>query len=141
MCASSHPGNEKSIEMKKKSLYNEKLLELWKNPKDFGKLENPTHEYSEANTICGDEMFVYLRVENEIVKDAKFFSTGCLICIVFASKLIEMIKGMGMEEVYELKDEDLLKLLDINLTPLKMKCACLSLDAVQNCLKKGKIKS
>ncbi len=125
--------------MKKKSLYNEELLELWKNPKDFGKLENSTHEYSEVNTICGDEMFVYLRVENNIVKDAKFFSTGCLICIVFASKLIEIIKGMRVEKIYELKDKDLLKLLNVELTPLKMKCACLSLDAVKNCLKKGKI--
>jgi NifU-like protein involved in Fe-S cluster formation len=52
-----------------------------------------------------------------------------------------MIKGMKVEEVSELKNEDLLKLLDIEITPLKMQCACLSLDAVQNCLKKGKIKN
>ena len=127
--------------MKKKSLYNEKILELWKNPQNFGKLQNPTHKYSEANMICGDEMFIYLQVENKTIKDARFFSTGCLICIVFASKLTEMIKGMKVEKVYKLKNEDFLKLLDIEITPLKMKCACLSLDAVQNCLRKGKIKS
>lgn len=127
--------------MKKKSLYNEKILELWKNPKNFGELQNPTHKYSEANPICGDEMSIYLQVENKIVKDARFFSTGCLVCIVFASELTEMIKGMKVEEVYELKNEDFLKLLDIEITSLKMQCACLSLDAVQNCLKKGKIKN
>lgn len=126
---------------KKKSLYSEKILELWKNPKNFGELENPTHKYSEANMICGDEMSIYLRVEDDIVKDAKFFSTGCLVCIVFASKLTEMIKGMKVEEVYKLKNEDFLKLLDIEITPLKRMCACLSLDAIQNCLKKGKIKN
>ena len=127
--------------MKKKSLYNEKILELWKNPKNFGKLQNPTHKHSEANMICGDEMSIYLRVEDDIIKDAGFFSVGCLICIVFASEVTEMIKGMKVEEVYELKNEDFLKLLDIEITPLKMQCACLSLDAVQNCLKNGKIKN
>ncbi len=127
--------------MKKKSLYNKKILNSWKNPKNFGRLQNPTHKHSEANTICGDEMSIYLRVEDNVIKDARFFSTGCLVCIVFASKLTEMIKGMKVEEVYELKNEDFLKLLDIGLSPLKMQCACLSLDAVQNCLKKGKIKN
>jgi len=127
--------------MKKKSLYNEKILELWKNPKNFGKLQNPTHKHSEANTICGDEMSIYLRVEDNVIKDAGFFSTGCLVCIVSASELTEMIKGMKTEEVYGLKNEDLLNLLEIEITPLKRTCACLSLDAVQNCLKKGKIKN
>ena len=126
---------------KKKSLYNEKILELWRNPKNFGELENPTHEYSEANTICGDEMWIHLRVENNIIKDARFFGTGCLVCIVFASELTERIKGMKVEQVLKLKNEDLLKLLNIKITPLKMQCACLSLDAVQNCLRKGKIKN
>ena len=126
---------------KKKSLYNEKILNLWRNPKNFGELENPTHEHSEANTICGDEMWIHLRIENNIVKDARFFGAGCLVCIIFASELTEMIKGMRTEQVLKLKDEDFLKLLDIEITPLKRKCACLSLDAVKNCLKEGEIKN
>jgi len=127
--------------MKKKSLYHEKILNLWKNPQNFGELKNPTHKYSEANMICGDEMSIYLRVEDDIIKDARFFSTGCLVCIVFASQLTEMIKGMKVEEVYKLKNKNFLKLVNVELTPLKMQCACLALDAVQNCLKKGKIKN
>ncbi len=141
MCSSSYPGNEKSIEMKNKSLYSRKIIELWKNPKNFGELENPTHKYFEANPICGDEMFINLQVENKIVKDAKFFTTGCLVCIVFASEITEMIKGMKVEDVYKLKNEDFLKILDIEITPLKMKCAGLALDAVKNCLEKGEIKN
>ncbi len=125
--------------MKNKNMYNEKILELWKDPKNFGKLLNPTHKCSEINTICGDDMSIYLRVENNIIRDAKFFSTGCLICIVFASKLTEKIKGMKVKDIYNLKNKDLLKLLDVDVTPLKMQCACLSLNAVQNCLKKGKL--
>ena len=117
------------------------MMELWKDPKNFGRLSNPTHKCSEINTICGDDMSIYLMVENRNLKDAKFFSTGCLICIVFASKLTEKIKGMKVEEIHNLKNKDLLELLDVNITPLKMQCACLSLNAVQNCLKKGEIKS
>ena len=128
--------------MKKLSdLYKKEILELWRNPKNFGELENPTHEHSELNTICGDEMWIHLRVENDVIKDARFFGTGCLVCIISASKLTEKIKGMKVKDVLKLKDKDLLKLLKIKITPLKMRCACLSLDAVQNCLKKGKIRN
>jgi nitrogen fixation NifU-like protein len=126
--------------MKNKSIYNKQILDLWRKPKNFGELKNPTHEISEANTICGDEMQVHLKVDAGIVKDASFFGTGCLVCIVFASQLTEKIKGMKVEKVLKLKNEDLLKLLKIKITPLKMQCACLSLLAVQNCLKKGEIK-
>lgn len=122
--------------MKDLDLYNEKILELWKNPQNFEKLENATHKCSEANPVCGDEMELFLRIEDEIIQDAKFFSTGCLVCIVFASKLTEKIKGMKIEEVQKLKDEDLLKLLDAEISPLKRRCACLSLEALKNCLKK-----
>lgn len=127
--------------MNKKSFYDKKIIDLWRNPKNFGELKNPTHEHSEANTICGDEMWVHIRVEDGIVKDAKFFGTGCLVCIVFASQLTENIKGMKVEDVLKLKNEDLLKLINIKVNNLKMQCACLSLSAVQNCLKKGKIKN
>jgi len=126
--------------MKNKNIYNKQILNLWRNPKNFGELKNPTHVYSEANTICGDEMGIHIRVENNVVKDAKFFGTGCLVCIVFASQLTEKIKGIKVENVLKLKNKDLLKLLKIKITPLKMQCACLSLNAVQNCLKKGEIK-
>jgi nitrogen fixation NifU-like protein len=125
--------------MKNKSIYNKQILDLWRKPKNFGELKKPTHQYSEANTICGDEMQIHLKIESGIVRDASFFGTGCLVCIVFASQLTEKIKGMKVENVLKLKNEDLLKLLKIKITPLKMQCACLSLSAVQNCLRKGKI--
>lgn len=123
----------------KMNIYNKKILELWRNPKNFGELKNPTHEYSEKNTVCGDEMWVHLKIERDTVKDASFFGTGCLVCIVAASKLTEKIKGMPVKKVLALTKKDLLKLLNIKVSPLKIRCACLSLDAIQNCIKKGKI--
>ncbi len=126
---------------KPSDLYKKEILKLWKNPKNFGEMENPTHEHFEANPICGDEMSIHLKVENGKIKNAMFFGTGCLVCIVFASELTEVIKGKKVEEVLSMKNEDLLKLINIKITPLKKQCACLSLDAVQNCLKEGKIKN
>ena len=127
------------IRKKPSNLYKEEILKLWKEPKNFGELENPTHEHFELNPVCGDEMSIHLRVEDNIIKDASFFGTGCLVCIVFAAELTEIIKGKTTEQVHQMTNDDLLKLLDIKITPLKMQCACLSLDAVQNCLKKGKL--
>jgi nitrogen fixation NifU-like protein len=127
--------------MRKKpsEIYRKEILEIWKDPKNFWELENPTHEHFEANQICGDEMSIHLKVEGGIVKDASFFGTGCLICIVFASELTEMIKGKTVEEVEKLTEDDLLKLLDIKVSYLKKQCACLPLEAVKNCLKEGKL--
>jgi len=125
--------------MKIKNMYDPEILKIWRNPKNFGELKNPTHEHSEPNTVCGDNMWVHIRVEGDVVQDARFFGTGCLVCIVFASKLTEKIKGMKVRDVLKLKEKDFLKLFKIEVSPLKMRCACLSLNAVQNCLKKGKI--
>ena len=122
-----------------KKLYNKDILKLWREPKNFGELKNPTHEHSEANTICGDEMVVQMIVKNDIIKDAKFFGTGCLVCIVFASELTEIIKNKSKKDVLKMTQEDLLNLLNLDISPLKMQCACLSLDAVKNCLRKGKL--
>jgi nitrogen fixation NifU-like protein len=129
--------------MRKKpsDIYTKRILELWRNPKNFGELENPTHEHFEANPICGDEMCIHMVVKGGVVKEASFFGTGCLVCIVFASELTEKIKGKTVDEIMKLTKEELLRLLDIKVTHLKMQCACLSLDAVQNCLKKGEIKN
>lgn len=124
-----------------KKLYNKDILKLWREPKNFGELKNPTHEHSEANTICGDEMVVQMIVKNDIIKDAKFFGTGCLVCIVFASELTEIIKNKSKKDVLKMTQEDLLNLLNLDISPLKMQCACLSLDAVKNCLRNGEIKN
>ena len=120
----------------KKKLYDPEIIVMWKNPKNFGKLDDFTHDCSQQNVVCGDEMDVYLKIKNGIVENASFFSTGCLICIVFASKLVEKIKGKSIEEILKIKQQDLLDWINLEINPLRSKCAGLSLEAVQNCLKK-----
>ena len=124
--------------MKQREVYSEEIMKLWKNPKNFGKIKSPTHEFSEVNNLCGDDMTVQIIIKDGVIKDAKFTSTGCLVCIVFGSELTEKIRGMDVEDVMKMTKEELVKSMNINIHPGKIYCAALSLEAVQNCLEKGK---
>ena len=82
-------------------MYREHILELYKNPSNFGELKNPTHKHTETNSLCGDEITVQLKVKNNKVEDAKFNGSGCVISMVSSSMLTDKIKNM------EIKDLDL----------------------------------
>lgn len=116
-------------------MYREHILELYRSPSNFGVLKNPTHKYTEYNSLCGDEITVELLIKNGKVKDAKFSGSGCVISIVSASFLTDKIKEMNVKNIKELKKEDLLKLLKIRISPSRIKCVLLSMDAVKKALK------
>jgi|SRR3989338_2336988 len=116
-------------------MYKEHILELYKSPSNFGTLKNPSHEATEYNSVCGDEVTVQLYVKDGIVKDIKFSGSGCVISMVASSLLTEKIKGQKVSDVKILKGEEVLKLLKIKLNPARVKCALLSLDAVKGALK------
>lgn len=116
-------------------MYREHLIELYKSPSNFGELENPTHEKTAHNAICGDEITVQLLVEGDTIKDIKFSGSGCVISMVASSLLTDKIKGMKISEVKKLKAEDMLELLKTKLSPARVKCALLALEAVRGALK------
>ncbi|MBU2503522.1 MAG: iron-sulfur cluster assembly scaffold protein [Nanoarchaeota archaeon] len=115
-------------------MYREHILELYKSPSNFGELEKANHEATEHNTICGDEITVQLLTENEIVKEAKFSGSGCVISMVASSLLTDKIKGMKISEVLKLNQKDILKLMGIKVTPARIKCALLPLEAAKRAL-------
>ena len=117
------------------AMYREHILDLYKHPSNFGILENTTHEYTEYNSLCGDEITVQLLVKNGKVKDVKFNGSGCVICMVSASLLTDKIKDMSMEEIKKLDRKDLLKLLKIPINPARIKCVLLPLEATKGALK------
>ena len=116
-------------------MYREHILELYKNPSNFGELKSPTHKYTSYNSICGDEITVNILVENDKVQDIKFSGSGCVISMVSASLLTDKIKGMKISEVKKFRGENVLKLLNIKLNPARIKCALLSFEAVKGALK------
>ena len=83
-------------------LYQELILEHNKYPRNFGVLENPTHKARGLNPLCGDEINLYLVVEDGKIKDIKFQGQGCAISKASASMMTEIIKGKTVEEALEL---------------------------------------
>lgn len=116
-------------------MYKEHILELYKSPSNFGELKNKNHEATEYNTTCGDEITMQLLVKNGLVKDVKFNGTGCVISLVSASMLTDKIKGLSLQQVKKLTKEDILKMLGVNITPGRIKCAMLGLEAAKKALR------
>ena len=81
------------------NMYKEYILELYKSPRNLGILKNPTHEHTEYNSLCGDEMTIQMIVKNGKVQDAKFSGSGCVISIVSSSLLTDKIRGMPVSEI------------------------------------------
>ncbi|PMP75473.1 MAG: SUF system NifU family Fe-S cluster assembly protein [Aciduliprofundum sp.] len=108
------------------NIYMEFILENYRNPKNYGSMDNPTVERSGSNPLCGDEITIYLRIENNRIVDVRFTGRGCAISQASASILTEMIKGKDLDYVKGLKEEDLLSALGIELSPARLKCAFLS---------------
>ncbi len=115
-------------------LYQEELLEHYKSPKNSGILENPTVKFHDTNPLCGDEVTVTAKIKNNIVKNLKFESRGCAISVASASKLSEQIKGKSVEEVLKLDNKFVLDLIVVPISAMRLKCALLSLKAIQKAI-------
>ena len=109
-------------------------MDLYKSPLNKGKLENSTHEFSKNNPLCGDEIAIQLFVKNNIIDDVKFQGNGCAISMAAASMITEKIKNMNLNEVKSLNKDDILEMIKIPLSPVRLKCALLSLDVVKGAL-------
>lgn len=109
-------------------LYKEHIMELYKSPRNYGNLENPTHEHTETNSSCGDEITLQLTVKDKKIEDVKFQGSGCVMSLVSSSLLTDKIKGMKLEDAKKLTKEDVLDLLKIKVNPSRLKCVLLSLE-------------
>ena len=114
------------------SMYQENILDHYKSPKNFGKIENPSVHHHEYNPLCGDEIELFLVIKDKKVVDVKFKGHGCAISQASASMLTEEIKGKNIEELKKMTKENILELLGISLSPVRLKCALLSLDTLKN---------
>jgi nitrogen fixation protein NifU and related proteins len=86
-------------------LYQEVILEHNKNPRNFREIENPTHHADGHNPLCGDQLKVFLNVEDGKVVDAAFVGSGCAISKASASMMTQAVKGKTREEAETLFDE------------------------------------
>ncbi len=116
------------------NLYTEIILDLYKNPMNKGILENPTNEHFVNNPLCGDEITIQLIIRDNKIEDVKFDGVGCAISMASASLLTEKLKGMSMENIKNLNKDDILEMLHIPISTMRLKCALLCLEAVRGAL-------
>lgn len=113
-------------------LYREVIIDHYKNPRMKGVLDPHDYSYEDDNPLCGDRIRVDLRVdEDDRITEALFSGEGCAISQASADMLTESIVGKSLAEVKELGKDDILELLGIELGPVRLKCALLSLKVVK----------
>lgn len=112
-------------------LYKEIILEHYRHPKNFGKINNASASFSLTNELCGDEISMEINITKAgIIKDIKFQGQGCAISLASASLLTEHVKGGNLDKVLKLSSKDILKLLGVNLNHARIKCALLPLEVL-----------
>ncbi len=112
--------------------YRENILEHYRHPYNTGRLEHPTHTHEEHNPLCGDKIRLDLHVnENNIIDEVAFSGKGCAISQASASMLTEMIKGKSLDEAKQIGKQEILDALGIEIGPVRLKCALLSLKVLK----------
>ena len=114
-------------------LYREQILEHYKHPQNFGRLDEFDLEFEDSNPFCGDEQHVWIRLDDEgRVTEVGFEGKGCAISTAATSLLTEELGGMTREELLSLPKEFVLELLGIDISATRMKCALLGLKVVKS---------
>lgn len=113
------------------SLYNEVILNHYRNPRNYGSLTSPDVVYEEVNPLCGDRIRIELEIRDRVITAAQFVGDGCAISIAAASILTELIAGASIELEEVVSDAKLLAALHSKIRPSRMKCALLALHALR----------
>ncbi len=111
-------------------MYNAKVMEIFKNPQHMGEVENYNAIGTVGNETCGDIMQITMRIEDGIIKDAKFKTFGCAAAVVSSSTATGMIIGKTVEEALQLTNKQVIEELG-ELPPQKIHCSVLAEDAIR----------
>lgn len=115
-------------------MYSEKVMDHFKNPRNVGEIEDPDGVGTVGNPVCGDMMSMYIRVEDERIKDIKFKTFGCGAAIATSSMTTELAKGKKLDEAMKITREKVAEALE-GLPQVKMHCSNLAADALQEAIK------
>jgi nitrogen fixation NifU-like protein len=119
--------------MSSADIYREIILDYYRNPRNYGKIQDPDISQRDSNPLCGDELEMHLNIKDDKVADVKFTGKGCAISQASASMLTELIMGKDFEYVKKLTKEDILDNLGLHdLGPARIKCALLSLKVLKS---------
>lgn len=116
-------------------LYREQILDHYKNPRNFGRMENPDLEGFETNPLCGDSIGIQLKFDkNKAVGEIKFYGEGCAISRASASMLTEVLKGKHLKALDKIGNGDIIQMLGGQISPARLKCATLPLESLRKAI-------
>ena len=122
-------------EMGASKLYKEKIIDHYKHPRNFGEMQKFDYRAQVANSVCGDEVTVYLKTKGTTVTEVSFKGSGCAISIAGMSMLSEKLVGMKTSDIGELTHAYVLDLLGMEAKSPRIKCAVLGLDATHRAIR------
>jgi nitrogen fixation NifU-like protein len=115
-------------------MYRQQILDHYKNPRNYGEIEEPTFTHVGENPMCGDtiEMDVVLDDDEEVIEHVAFRGDGCAISQAAASMLSEELAGMALDELQEMDRDDMTEMLGVDISPMRIKCAVLAEKVAQD---------
>ncbi len=123
-------------------MYSKTVMEHFRNPHNYGKMEDPDGFGRVGNPQCGDEMIIYIKVKDNVIVDVKFETFGCVAAIASSSITTDLIKGKTIEEALKITNKDVVNELG-GLPAIKTHCSVLAEDGIKAAIedyKKKKLK-
>ncbi|MFO7246614.1 MAG: SUF system NifU family Fe-S cluster assembly protein [Thermaerobacter sp.] len=113
-------------------MYREYILQHYRSPRNYGRLENPDIVHEDDNPLCGDQVHIEVALDDQDrVADIRFQGKGCAISQASTSILTDKVKGKTLEEIKALTKDDVFQWLRIPISPMRVKCAVLGLMVLQ----------
>ncbi len=120
-------------------MYSKTVIDHFTNPRNMGEMEDADAIGKVGNPTCGDLIWIYIKVKDDVITDVSFKTFGCAAAIATSSMITELTKGKTLKEAYQITRTDVAENLE-GLPPIKMHCSNLSADglhkAIEEYLKK-----
>ncbi len=114
-------------------MYRQQILDHYKNPRNYGELEDPTFSHVGENPMCGDEIRMDVELDEEgVIERVAFSGDGCAISQASASMLSTELRDRHVEELLEMDRDDVLEMLGVDISPMRIKCAVLAEKVAQD---------
>ncbi len=114
-------------------MYNEKVFEHFRNPRNFGQIKNPDGIGKAGNLRCGDVMHIFIKIKNDKIAEIKFKTLGCAAAIATSSMLTDLTKGKTIAEALKIKEQGIVEGLG-GLPPIKIHCSLLAVKALKEAI-------
>lgn len=125
-------------DLEEQQIYMEQLMDNYKNPKNKGKIKDYSFFRYQKNPSCGDAFTIYVKVQNDKINEVKYEGEGCAISTASMSLLSQHLIGMKLKDAKKLNDKDIFELLGVKISPGRINCATISVNAFQKAVESYK---